>query len=182
MSLNLFHSQVPACGLPHIPCYFLPGFLRKDLLVRWVWLRSHSFSQKSNDIHVLFPRSSWKCLFEQKRLSVQKLPPAQGWLGGIAAIKCSQEGRVEGKGHCCLFGVCAAGLRERLGGKGRRKRRSLNWWGAEPAFDSGEIKGYVFTFPLILLRSMEPLRDSAGYPGTTNYRIELSWLYLKLSL
>lgn len=67
-------------------------------------------------------------------------------------------------------------------GKGRGKRRSLNWWGVESVFDSVEIKGYVSTFPWILLRSLEPLRDSAACPGTTNCRIEPSWLYLNLSL
>lgn len=69
-----------------------------------------------------------------------------------------------------------------LWGTGLGKRRSLNWWGVEPAFDSVEIKGYVSTLPRILLRSLEPLMDSAGCPGTTNCRIEPSWWYLKLSL
>lgn len=110
ISLNLFHVQVrqpchPGTCLwaPTHCLLLLAGFLRKDPLVRLVWLRSHSFSQKSNDIHVLFPRSSWKCLFEQKILSVQKLPPAQGWLGVIAALKCSQgEGRERGSAACLV--------------------------------------------------------------------------------
>jgi len=66
------------------------------------WLRSHSFSQKSSDIHVLFPGSSWECLFEQKILSVQKLPAAWGWPAAIAAIRCLQgAGRAGGKEASC---------------------------------------------------------------------------------
>lgn len=114
-----------------------------------VWLRSHSFSQKSNDIHVLFPGSSWECLFEQKILSVQKLPPAWRWPGAIAVIKCSQgEGRVGGKETRCLLvgdwqGVCAAWSEGEVWGKRREERRPLSCWGVEPAFDSVEIKGFV---------------------------------------
>lgn len=68
------------------------------------WLRSHNFSQKSDDIHVPLPGSSWECLFEQKILSVQKPPPAWGWLGAIAAIKClQQEGKREEERHAAGF-------------------------------------------------------------------------------
>lgn len=110
--------QVPACGHPHTAHYFLPGFWRKDLLVRLAWLRSHSFSQKSDDIHVLFARSSWKCLFEQKILSVKScLQHRARWALLLLPNAPKEMGGWKGKGNLCLFGVCAAGLRERPGEK-----------------------------------------------------------------
>lgn len=142
-----------------------------------VWLRSHNFSQKSDDIHVPLPGSSWECLFEQKILSVQKPPPAwAGWELLKLSNACSKRGGGRRRGMLPAFGW-PAGIRAALfagevWGKGRVEKRPLSCWETETMFDRVHIKGYVSTFPLVLLKSLEPLKDPAGCLGTTDCRIE----------
>lgn len=119
---------------------------------------------------------------------MQKPSPAWGWLTAIAAIKCSlrgEDGKERGtlpicgfpaRCKCCL--VWGRGLGKRKGGKDSPKL--LRNWGY--IWQHVNQRLLLSTFPLVLLKSLEPLKDPAGCSGTTNCRIEPRWLYLKLSL
>lgn len=107
--------QVPACGHPHIACYFLPGFLRKDLLVRWKLGLDHTASARKAVIFMFCspgPAGN-ACLNRKYCLYKSCLQHRVGWELLLLSNAHKEMEEWEGKGHCCLFGVCAAGLRER---------------------------------------------------------------------
>lgn len=121
---------------------------------------------------------------------MQKPSPAWGWLRAVAAIKCSPRGEDGKEGgtlpvcgfparcKCCL--VWGRGLGKRKDGKDSPKLLR-NW---DYIWQHVNQRLCHSTFPLVLLKSLEPLKDPAGCSGTTNClnRIEPRWLYLKLSL
>lgn len=130
--------QVPACGHPHVACFF-PGFLRKDRLVRLKLGEDHIASARKAMIFMFCsPGAAGNaCLNRKYCLYKSRL---QHGVGRELLLR-SNARKARWGGRCCLCLCCL--LWGRAWGRGMGERRPLSCWGVEPVFDCVWIKGYV---------------------------------------